>query len=264
MTPTLLRSMIRNSLKNQIKEAVKIQSGPPSSLYGFRRKLSLALKEAGAPEEFWQEVDDTGSEGGGVFGSLHDAWRNIEMELRNVTEPEERQAEWDDMLGYYVHDAVMNMVDEYKNKMNYGPGHKPEKIDASKLANDVVDVLRGQKVAPQKGSMKDLLSVLNLIRKSMKSEGATVTCSPAPNAQSKRFTCKIKTQEGHTDEAALYLDEVLTQDAGFDSSNDGNIRGASDGTEDFLLIDYDSTNIRGSLECINDDNTIVVSMSLNR
>jgi len=142
MTPTSLKRLISRSVKKQINEAVKAAGKAPKSFDSFRRMFTNALAAAKAPADLVAEVGDLGYEGGGPFGVLWEAWTNIEVELQHIKDPKELEDTWHELIEYYVHDAVTDMLPEYNNPMNYEPGHKAQKIDARKLAADVVEAMK--------------------------------------------------------------------------------------------------------------------------
>lgn len=135
-----VRKMVRRSLKTQIKEALSHLTGPPKTLNDFRKVLASALSGAGAPTELVEEVSYLDMQGGGVFGAIWSAWENIETELRGLKGPELKDA-WIECIEFYVHDCVIDMMDEWKNPMNYEPGRRVEALDSSRLAKDVVSVM---------------------------------------------------------------------------------------------------------------------------
>ena len=140
MTLNELRRMVRHSLNAQIRESVGRLSSPPDTLNDFRRSLASCLNAAGAPPDLVEEVADLDLQGGGVFGSVWSAWENIEAELKGLKGPELKDA-WIECIEFYVHDCVIDMIDEWKNPMNYEPGRRVEVMDASRLAKDVVSVM---------------------------------------------------------------------------------------------------------------------------
>lgn len=140
MTINELRKIVRRAVKTQINEALGKLTSPPKTLNEFRRVLASALSGAGAPPDLVEEVAELDLQGGGVFGPIWSAWENIESELRGLKGPELKDA-WIGCVEFYVHDAVIDMVDEWKNPMNYEPGRRASRVDSSKLAKDVVSVM---------------------------------------------------------------------------------------------------------------------------
>jgi hypothetical protein len=148
-----LRKLIREEIEGALDEADKAAKGPPKTFADFRKRMGAALKKVGADPALVGEVNDMGYEGGGVFSALWRAWEGIEMELKDAGE--ESGEVWKDMVEYYVHDAVIDMMDEYGNPMNYEPGHKPGKVDAPALAKATVDAMLGNQVTKVKPPAAD-------------------------------------------------------------------------------------------------------------
>lgn len=141
MNEESLRRLIREEVEQALDEADKAKKGPPKTFAEFRKQVGAALKKAKAPPALVDEVNDTGYEGGGVVSALWNAWSNIESELKDAGP--DAAKEWPDLVGYYVHDAVIDMVGEFSNPMNYGPGEKKgqKRVDPGSLAAAVVDVM---------------------------------------------------------------------------------------------------------------------------
>lgn len=135
-----MRRMIRRSLRAQIKEAVSRLASPPNSLNEFRRSLAAGLSGAGSPVDLVDEVADLDMQGGGVFGVIWEAWENIEAEMRGLPPADLKQA-WIECIEFYVHDAVLDIVDAWKNPMNYEPGRRTPTMDGTRLAKDVVSIM---------------------------------------------------------------------------------------------------------------------------
>lgn len=138
-----LRKLIREEVEGVLDEADKAKKGPPTSFSDFRKQVAAALKKAKAPEGLSSEAGDVENEGGGVASALWSAWSNINEELKDAGA--EAAAAWPDLVAFYVHDVVIDMADEFKNPMNYGPGAKKgeKPIDASALADAVVKIMSG-------------------------------------------------------------------------------------------------------------------------
>lgn len=117
-----------------------VEGRVPTSFDEFRLQFAAALKRSGAPEDLVAEVEDVGYMGSGPISPLWQEWEAISMDLKD----EEIRRDVDsqgfaDVFEANIYDAVLNMVDEYKNGMNYAPGYKPQKVDDIALANSVVE-----------------------------------------------------------------------------------------------------------------------------
>jgi len=140
-----LRKLIKEEVDSVLDEAAAVDRGVPKTLNEFRTKLASAMKKAKAPPGMIAEVEDLGSEGGGVFGKVWGAWDNIRQETQGVP-PEELPSVWEDLVEFYVHDCIIDLCDEYGNAWNYGPGErrgKEERVDPPALAQAVVNVMLG-------------------------------------------------------------------------------------------------------------------------
>ena len=134
MDTKTLKRMIRHSVRKQLAEMAAAASSPPTDFASFRRLMARAMEAAGAPEDLVAELAEIDVEGGGVAQVAYDAWQNISSEIDGETDPRELRNIWQDISEYYVHDAVIDMVDEYSNAWNYAPGHRPAKVDSKALA----------------------------------------------------------------------------------------------------------------------------------
>ena len=129
-------------LKSIIAEAVQLSevaTKVPTNFSEFRKLLGTALRASGAPEDLVEEVEDVGYEGGGVAAAIADGWNNIEYEFDMIRRDRDGNAEEQqhEVIANYVHDIVIDVVDAYKNSMNYEPGRKSGKLDAKTLAQRV-------------------------------------------------------------------------------------------------------------------------------
>lgn len=136
-----VRETIRQIVNQVILEESKTTLIPKNFLE-FRKMIGRALKRLGAPEDFVDEVDDVDSEGGGIPDALYRAWSSIELELRDL-DGEDPVRVWKDLADFYVHDAVMDAIEEYQDIMNYSRGHKPKQMDDATLAQGTADILKG-------------------------------------------------------------------------------------------------------------------------
>ena len=172
-----LRKLIREEVEGALDEADKASQAPPKTFEEFRKAIGAAAKTAGAPEDFVDEILDTGYEGGGVASALGGGWSNYESELRDITDDKEL---WDTFV-YYAHDAIIDAASEYTNAWNYGPGRKAGgRFDAKDLAQRVEKVLSGAKMKrADKGALKKVsgdISAEDIMKKLgpiMKSESKT-------------------------------------------------------------------------------------------
>lgn len=161
-----LRKLIKEEVEGALDEADKASQGPPKTFADFRKRMGVALKKAGADPALVGEVNDTGYEGGGVFSALWRAWEGIEMELKDAGD--EASEVWKDMVEYYVHDAVIDMMDEYGNPMNYEPGHKTGKLDSPALAKATVAAMLGNQVAKVKPAPEGGKAMIPALKQAVK------------------------------------------------------------------------------------------------
>lgn len=164
MNEESLRKLIREEVEQALDEADKKAKGPPATFAEFRKLLAAALKKAKAPAALVAEVGDTDDEGGGVPSALYRAWENIRLELKDAGANAAK--EWPDLVGYYVHDAVIDMMDEFDNPMNYAPGAKKgqKPVDAAALAKAVVAAMATKpKVDPAEKKRRELSDMLGLV-----------------------------------------------------------------------------------------------------
>lgn len=186
-----LRKLIKEEVESVLDEADKAKKGPPKSFGEFRKQLAAALKKAKAPAALVSEVGDTDDEGGGVASVCFSAWRNIEMELKD--EGANAAAAWPDLVGYYVHDCVIDMLDEFKNPMNYAPGAKKgeKPVDAAALAQAVVAAMAPvKKKSPEEMKKRELLDMANLVIDVLEATDGAVT-NVQWDGKSPRVTYKI-------------------------------------------------------------------------
>lgn len=104
-----IRVMIRRSIRNQIKESIGRLSSPPQSFAEFRRVFAVALGETGHPELAVQ-VGDLDLHDGDIFRTVWNSWLALEHELRSTTSEEERLSTWCELVPFYVHDCVVDML----------------------------------------------------------------------------------------------------------------------------------------------------------
>lgn len=212
-----LRRLIKEEVEQVLDEAEKAKKGPPTSFGGFRKQLAAALKKAKAPAALVSEVGDTDNEGGGVASVCWSAWRNIEMELKD--EGANAAAAWPDLVGFYVHDCVIDMMDEFKNPMNYGPGAKKgeKPVDAAALASAVVAVMAPvKKKTPEEMKKRELSDMLGLVTDILEDPdlGGAIT-----NVQWDRGNPSVKYSIMRSDYLEL-IDPVATKKAGLKATSD--------------------------------------------
>ena len=139
-----LKKLIKEEVEAILDEADKASKAPPASFADFRLRVAAGLKKAKAPKDLCDEVADVDVEGGGISSALFGAWRNIELELKDAGTEETPMEAWNSCIGYYVHDAIRDVVDEYENAWNYGPGEKrgQKPINKDTLAKAVVAAMQ--------------------------------------------------------------------------------------------------------------------------
>lgn len=140
-----LRKLIMEEVTSVMDEAEKSAgSGVPTNFRDFRAQVATAMKKAKAPVDLVEELEDLGYEGGGPLSALWSAWHNIEYEFRDAGKDPAALAEaWAAGIEFYVHDAIIDMIDEFANPMNYAPGAKKgqKPVDSSALAAAVVKLM---------------------------------------------------------------------------------------------------------------------------
>jgi hypothetical protein len=165
-----LRLIVRNTIRRQLKEIAET-SLVPKSWGDFRKHFAEKLEMAGAPMDLVDEVGDVDSEGGGISQVLYTTWRNIKDDMDGD------ESSWQEMVDYYVHDAVIDMVGEFENSWNYAPGAKKGKkpIDAAALAKEVVKAWTPQKapLSAEEKEARELKDVTNLVVDVLEQAGAT-------------------------------------------------------------------------------------------
>lgn len=171
----------------------------PSTFAEFRRTLAAALKQAGAPGDLIDEIGYIDYEGGGVVQAVFNAWDSVEYELereRKAGNVHDLEMTWEDLVGSVVHDAVIDMVDEYSNPMNYGPGERHEKVDGATLAEKVVNILTGisqtgdrppPPPVPPKAIRSDLRSFAKDLAASITSNTAAQVTSVSGNLKAEHY-----------------------------------------------------------------------------
>ena len=137
-----IRKMIKEEVASAMREAVRPESLPPKTLSEFRKLFATCLEEANAPDDIVFEVGDVGTEGAGIFEHVIRAWQRIESAVKLTTEDKRVKAEWRDLIEYFVHDAVIDMVNEYSNPWNHAPGHVCENVDPTVLATNVCKLMK--------------------------------------------------------------------------------------------------------------------------
>lgn len=218
-----LRSMIRSSLKRQIKEA-KQKLTSPKSLSDFRAAVANAMRTAGAPTDLVDEVGDVGYEGGGVFEAIWNTWQNIEAEIQYAKGPEKDQV-YRDVAPGYVHDMVLDIIDAYQNAYNYEPGRKPSKLNGARLAADFVAAMfPPSQRAPEMKFDRKMKDMVNLVTDILGEAGAddvsvsgssiTYSGSPAVEAAIKREAPKAGLKSSGS---GTWLDDLTGLSVTFDN-----------------------------------------------
>lgn len=125
-----------------------------SSFAGFRKIMAICLKEAGAPLALCSEVGYIDCEDAGVASDVFQAYEDLEyefeetekcrkkLEAKGIVDTESDYDVWESIIDCgTIHDCVINMYSTYENPWNYPPGHRAEKIDKKKLAENTVEVM---------------------------------------------------------------------------------------------------------------------------
>lgn len=217
MNEESLRRLIREEVEAALDEADKKSKAPPKTFADFRKLVGAAAKKAKAPKDFVEEIVDVGVEGGGVPEALWGAWRNVELELKDQSDPTDQ---WE-TLAYYVHDAIIDAVGEYENAWNYAPGAKKgqKPVDASALAKAVQDAVAAmgpQRPKAPKAVVPDSVNAMSLAQKigdDLKSEGSDVKVSGYPGSENLEASVFAK-QDTDVEQVVGYLDEFLTKKLG--------------------------------------------------
>lgn len=144
---------LRWVIKEEIARLHEASTGPsvPKTISAFRRMIGKAVKKAGGPIDLVDEINDVDYEGDGVSGVLSRVWESVRWELDDTNDADMRDA-WRDIVTGYVGDAVIDIVAEYNNKLNYGPGRRASSVDGPALAKSVVAIILGDQ-APSKGTV---------------------------------------------------------------------------------------------------------------
>lgn len=127
-----VRSFIRKSARQKLREAIHAMSQPPSTFSEFRRSLSDALHASSAPEELMYLVSEETHVGGAVFNIMHDVWLNIQSELSGLRQHDDIVAAWREMVDFYVYDAIIDIVAAYGGN----------DVNAAELATSASSVLK--------------------------------------------------------------------------------------------------------------------------
>ena len=179
--------------------------------------ISEALRNAGAPEEMVEGINSPEKEGSGLFEATWGAWQSISSELKTVNDPPDLEQVWSEVIEYYVHDTVIDLLAEYRNPAS--GASEPLQFSDEKLATRVVAVLKGERVDPPKKKPTSIIDMVNVIDQEMSGVGAWVKCYPPPLRESKSTHCTIVIERGTSSKVSRVLDEVLSRSLGFDSSN---------------------------------------------
>lgn len=230
--------MIKEEVEAALDEADAASKSPPKTFAEFRKAIGAAAKQAGAPEDFVDEILDVDYEGGGVAGGLGSAWNSYEYELRDIKDPDEL---WDTFL-YYADDAIINATDGYTNAWNYEPGRKPGgRFDARDLADRVGKILRGAKMKrADKGALKkvsgdisaeDIMKKLGPIMKSESKTTKVIMRKPKDKYGSASLTVldpKVKDVSAMMGYASEQVAKILT-DMGCEKVEEHNVGGEDAG-----------------------------------
>jgi capsid protein len=105
----------------------------PTDIEAFRKTLAGALRAVGH-EGLAIILDDVGLEANYV-SPLYEAWDFITSEER-LAAAESPRAFWHEW-GDVIFDALMDTEMEYRNPMNFGPGHRALAFDAAVVLREV-------------------------------------------------------------------------------------------------------------------------------
>lgn len=155
MNINTIRSIIRKTVRKQLKEAAEAAAGPPKTFKDFRVLVGSLMSDAGAPEELVEEINDVGLEGGGVAEVLWSTWNDFSSDIwappapgsshslqsNDFSSDIEEDGDWKETLSFYASDMVLDIVDAFSNTMNYEPGRRVPHIDGKMLADDVLGAL---------------------------------------------------------------------------------------------------------------------------
>lgn len=76
----------------------------PRDFDDFSHILRNALMKTGSRE--LHENFEASFFPSGVFGKVHEAWSNIELEIRGIDSSEEKTAAWNEALEFYMPDVL--------------------------------------------------------------------------------------------------------------------------------------------------------------
>lgn len=148
-----LRQLIKEEVEAVLDEAEKASKTAPTSFADFRKRIAASLKAVGAPEQLVDQAEDVDYEGGHVASVLYDAWRNIELELKDGPN------DWAGMVQFYVHDAVLDLADAVRG------------VNGPEVAEAVVQHLltgKGKKISTVAMSKEGLITA---VKGALKSTG---------------------------------------------------------------------------------------------
>jgi len=127
-----VRSFIRKSARQKLREAMHTLSQPPSTFSEFRRAFSDALYASSAPEELVHLVSEETHVGGPIFNIMYEVWLNVQSELSGLRQHDDIITAWREMVDFYVYDAIIDIVAAYGD----------DDIDAEELATSASLVLK--------------------------------------------------------------------------------------------------------------------------
>lgn len=127
-----IRSFIRKSVRQKLREAIHALSQPPSTFSEFRRAFSDALSASSAPEELVHLTSEETHVGGPIFNIVYEVWLNIQSELSGLRQHNDIAAVWREMVDFYVYNAIIDIVAAYGDN----------DIDAEELAASASLILK--------------------------------------------------------------------------------------------------------------------------
>lgn len=100
-----LRLLVRKSLKARLREYASKRRRPIDKFSDFVLEVSRALENSGLSKSLEESI----SSGGDHFDLIHEAWTNIEVEMRYADPGSEKEV-WNDSTEYYIKNAIQEIA----------------------------------------------------------------------------------------------------------------------------------------------------------
>ncbi len=106
-----LKSIIKKSLNNKLREYARIRREPIKEFAQFRFELMNAIEKCG----FNTLIEASNSDI--FFEVAYDAWTNIDNEL-NLTDEKSKISVWNESVDFHVKDAILNLTSQCKHNID--------------------------------------------------------------------------------------------------------------------------------------------------